>query len=105
MNLHGRIVCCGVVSQYDTSSPGPGPRGVPGLLVTKRVRMEGFIVMDRWEGHPGRRAEATDRLAGWVADGSLKVVEDVVEGIEGAPGALIDLLAGGNLGKRMVAVS
>ncbi|MPY92982.1 MAG: zinc-binding dehydrogenase [Acidimicrobiia bacterium] len=105
MNLQGRIVCCGVVSQYDTSNPGPGPRGVPGLLVTKRLRMEGFIVMDSWEGHPERRAEATERLAGWVADGRLEVVEDVVEGIEAAPGALVDLLAGGNLGKRLVKVA
>ena len=42
----GRIACCGVVSQYDTSTPGPGPRGVPGLLVNNRVRMEGFLVFD-----------------------------------------------------------
>jgi NADPH-dependent curcumin reductase CurA len=50
MNTHGRIVCCGVVSQYDTSSPGPGPgpgpRGIPGLLVNNRVRMQGFLIFD-----------------------------------------------------------
>lgn len=46
MNDHGRIVCCGVVSQYDTSNPAGGPRGVPGLLVNKRIRMEGFLVFD-----------------------------------------------------------
>lgn len=104
MNLRGRIVCCGVVSQYDTASPAPGPRGIPGLLVTKRLRMEGFIVMDSWEEDPGRRVEATRRLADWVAEGQLEAVEDVFEGIGSAPGALVDLLAGGNLGKRMVRV-
>ena len=46
MKPHGRIVCCGVVSQYDTSDPAPGPRGIPGLLVNNRVRMEGFLVFD-----------------------------------------------------------
>src|SRR6266566_1053458 len=51
MNTHGTIVCCGVVSQYDTAAPAPGPRSVPGLLVTKRLRMQGFLVTDyrdRW---------------------------------------------------------
>ena len=105
MNLGGRIVCCGVVSQYDTSNPEPGPRGVPGLIVTKRLRVEGFIVMDGWAEHPERRVEATDALAGWLADGSLRAFEDVVEGLDAAPGALVDLLAGGNVGKRMVHVS
>lgn len=101
MNLHGRIVCCGVVSQYDTADPAPGPRGVPGLLVTKRIRMEGFIVMDFFD----RRDQALDELAGWVAGGRLKPVEDIYDGLQRAPEALVDLLHGGNIGKRMVRVS
>lgn len=100
MNLHGRIACCGVVSQYDTATPGPGPRGVPGLLVTKRLRMEGFIVMDFFQ----KRAAATKELAGWIADGRLEVREDILEGLESAPGGLIGLLHGENIGKRMVRV-
>ena len=100
MNLHGRIACCGVVSQYDTATPGPGPRGVPGLLVTKRLRMEGFIVMDYFK----KRAAATKELAGWIADGRLQVREDILEGLESAPGGLIGLLHGENIGKRMVRV-
>jgi NADPH-dependent curcumin reductase CurA len=46
MNLHGRVVCCGVVSQYDTDGPPVGSRFVPGLLVVSRLRMEGFLVSD-----------------------------------------------------------
>jgi NADPH-dependent curcumin reductase CurA len=101
MNLFGRIVCCGVVSQFDTGSPSPGPRGVPGLLVTKRVRMEGFIVMDDF----AERATAEADLTEAVNAGELKVVEDVVEGLEQTPAALVGLLAGDNLGKRMVHVA
>ena len=68
MNLRGRIVCCGNVSQYDVEKPAPGPMAVPGLVVTKRLRMEGFIVMDFYD----RRAEAEARLARWVAEGRIK---------------------------------
>jgi len=101
MNLHGRVVCCGVVSQYDTATPAPGPRGVPGLIVTKRLRMEGFIVSDFFQ----QRAEATDQLARWIADGQLVVREDILEGLEAAPRGLIGLLHGENIGKRMVRVA
>src|SRR6185312_10857867 len=70
---HGRIVCCGAVSQYDNSTTGTGPRGVPGLLVNNRVRMEGFLVFDFAERYDEARAD----LAGWIADGTLtpKVTE------------------------------
>jgi NADPH-dependent curcumin reductase CurA len=100
MNLHGRVVCCGAVSQYDTANPPPGPSGVPGQLVVKRLRMEGFIVLDSVERWP--RAEA--ELAAWVARGELEVLEEVVDGLASAPRALIGLLAGDNVGKRLVRV-
>ena len=45
-NVGGRIACCGVVSQYDTDRPEPGPKGIPGLLVNKRINMRGFLVFD-----------------------------------------------------------
>jgi hypothetical protein len=101
MNLHGRIVCCGVVSQYDTGNPAPGPRGVPGLLVTKRLTMTGFIVGD--DAH--LMAAAERELPGWVEAGRIKVAEDILEGLEQAPRGLIGLLAGENFGKRMVKVA
>jgi len=100
MNSRGRVVCCGAVSQYDTATPTAGPRGVPGLIVVKRLKLEGFIVMDFYN----KRAEAEQRLAQWVAEGRLRVAEDIVDGLENAPRALCGLLAGENLGKRMVRV-
>lgn len=101
MNMGGRIVCCGNLSQYNAEKPGPGPMGVPGLLVVKRLRMEGFIVLDYLDTRA--RAEAT--LAAWVAEGRLKAVEDVVDGLENAPMALAAMFAGRNRGKLMVRVA
>jgi hypothetical protein len=100
MKLHGRISCCGAVSQYDVAAP-KSPAGVPGLLVVKRLRMEGFIVMD----FADKDAEAERDLSAWVKNGQLRVIEDVIDGLENAPRGLIGLLAGENRGKRMVRVS
>ena len=100
MNLGGRIVCCGAVSQYDTADQS-SPRGLPGLIVVKRLKMQGFIVMDYAE----HDAEAVAAITQWIADGKLQVIEDVIDGLENAPRALIGLLHGENRGKRMVRVA
>jgi NADPH-dependent curcumin reductase CurA len=99
MNLRGRIACCGAVSQYDTTEP-KSPAGIPGLLVVKRLRMEGFIVMD----FADQDADAERDLLAWSSSGELKVAEDILDGIEQAPAGLVGLLAGANRGKRMVRV-
>lgn len=101
MNVAGRIACCGVVSQYDTDSPEPGPKGVPGLLVNKRITMRGFLVFDFASEYPTAREE----IAGWLADGSLISLTDEVQDLAAAPEAFVDLLAGGNLGTRIVRLS
>jgi NADPH-dependent curcumin reductase CurA len=101
MNNHGRIACCGAVSQYDGAAPRHGPRGIPGLIVTKRLKMQGFIVMD----FHADRTKALADLESWVKSGQLKVPEDILDGLENTPKALIGLLAGDNFGKRMVRVS
>ena len=100
MNNRGRIACCGAISQYDGVPSAHGPRGVPGLIVVKRLIMQGFIVMDYMD----QGAAALADLQSWVASGKLKVQEDVIDGIENTPKALIGLLAGENRGKRMVRV-
>ncbi len=102
MNLMGRIACCGVVSTYDTASqPAHGPRGVPFQLVVKRLTMRGFIVSDFF----GKRDEALAQLRSWVEGGRLKVIENVIEGFENLPAALIGLLHGENRGKQMVRIA
>lgn len=98
MNLRGRIACCGAVSQYDGVPSAHGPRGVPGLIVVKRLTMQGFIVMDFMD----QRDQALADLQSWVRSGKLKVQEDVIDGLENTPHALIGLLAGENRGKRMI---
>jgi hypothetical protein len=100
MKNFGRIACCGAVSQYDGAAPPHGPRGVPGLIVTKRLTLRGFVVMD----FDDQREAALKDLQGWVASGQIKVQEDIIEGLENTPTALIGLLAGENRGKRMVKV-
>ena len=100
MNTFGRISCCGAISQYNTSTPQPGPFGVPGFLVTKRIRMEGFVVMDFYN----RRAEAQAALIRWLDEGKLQAPVDIVDGFEKMPSALAGMFAGQNRGKLMVRV-
>ena len=101
MNTHGRIVCCGAVSQYDTSTPGPGPRGIPGLLVNNRVRMQGFLVFDYADRFDQARAE----MGGWIDSGQLVPRVSEFEGLESAGQAFVELLAGGTIGTTIVRVS
>ena len=100
MKQRGRISCCGAVSMYD-GKPKPGPMGIPGLIVVKRLRMEGFIVSD----FAKLDADAEFDLSTWASDGRLTVVEDILDGLERAPEGLIGLLAGENRGKRMIRVA
>ena len=101
MNTHGRIVCCGAASQYDTASPQGGPRGVPGLLVNNRVRMEGFLVFD----YATRYDEGRTQLAEWVTSGRLAPRVTDYDGLESAPQAFVDLLAGTTVGTTVVRVA
>ena len=98
MNVGGRISCCGVVSQYDTDRPEPGPKGIPGLLINKRITMRGFLLFD----YADRYAEARQEVHGWLQSGQLKSLTDEVHGLAAAPDAFVDLLSGGNVGTRVV---
>src|SRR3954454_2616217 len=73
MNAHGRIVCCGTLSAYDTETPPAGPRAVPGLLISKRLRMEGFVVLDYVDRWPSATRE--------LARHDLVVLEEIVDGL------------------------
>ena len=98
--LHGRVVVCGAVSQYNNTSPVAGPSNYLSLLVN-RARMEGLVVFDYAE----RYQEAVAQMAHWIAEGTLKTREEVVEGIETFPDALLRLFKGENTGKLVLKVA
>ena len=101
MNNFGRIICCGAVSQYDQASPQNGPRGVPGLIVTKRLTLKGFIVMDF---NKKEQEEAEKNLLNWINEKKIIPAEDIMNGLESTPMALIGLLNGDNKGKRLIKI-
>jgi len=100
MKERGRIVCCGAVSQYDTSQPSGSPKGIPGLLVNKRIRMEGFLVFDFLKEYEAARKE----IKQLIEDRKIRPENDVFDGLAAAPSAFVDLLAGGNIGTRIIKV-
>jgi len=99
MRLHGRIVACGSISRYNATEALPGPRNLF-MVVTKRLRMQGFIVSDHADRYPAFLAE----VAPLVASGAIRYRETIVDGIERAPEAFIGMLAGENVGKMLVRV-
>jgi hypothetical protein len=96
MNVHSRIIVCGLISEYNATEPY-GYRSLRSVLVN-RIKMQGMIVFD-WRSRYG---EALKALAGMHAQGKLKTRESIVEGLENAPRGLIALLKGGNFGKQLV---
>jgi len=98
MNLHGRVVLCGMISGYNAAEP---MRGRFDLVLMKRLRVEGFIVLDYLPRFP----EAIGQLAEWMRAGTLVHRETVVEGLERAPEALNMLFDGANVGKLVLRVA
>jgi NADPH-dependent curcumin reductase CurA len=96
--LRGRVVLCGAIATYnDAEVEGPSNYRV---LIARRGRMEGFIILD----YVSRFPEAQLEIGGWVAEGKVKFKTHVVEGLERAPEALNLLFTGGNTGKVIVEV-
>jgi len=100
MNTFGRIALCGLISAYNASRAEGGPRNLR-LVLTQRLRMQGFIVFD----FAARYGEAMAALTGWYKDGRLTFVEDVRDGgIDAYPDVLTLLYTGGNRGKLVLKV-
>jgi NADPH-dependent curcumin reductase CurA len=99
LNARARIAICGQISQANDMQPSTGPRMWRHLLVA-RARVQGFLVFD----YAARYGPALEQLAGWVRSGQIKYREDIIEGFENMPRALIGLFRGENLGKRLVKV-
>ncbi|WP_026909982.1 NADP-dependent oxidoreductase [Patulibacter minatonensis] len=100
LRMNGRIAVCGMISQYNATEPPAGPRNLARLIQT-RGTIQGFLVLDHYD----LRDEFVQRAAGWIRDGHLRYEETVVEGLEHAPDAMRDLLAGKNTGKMLVRIA
>jgi NADPH-dependent curcumin reductase CurA len=104
LNDFARIPVCGLIAQYTASTPPPGPDRLPELMravLSKRLTLRGYISTD----YAAMRAEAVAALRGWLREGKLHYREDITEGLENAPEALIAMLDGRNFGKVLVRVS
>ena len=95
MNLHGRVVLCGLISGYTREDPTPASFG---LLLIKRLRVEGFIVLD----YASKFMDAGKQLGMWKMTGKLKDKHTLVKGLEKAPDAINMLFRGDNIGKLIV---
>lgn len=105
LNIGARVPVCGFIAHYNEAGAPAGPDRLPAVhaaLLQKRIRMQGFIVLD----HHGERFDAFRReMARRVADGAVVLHEDIVDGLENAPAALRGLLEGRHLGKLVVRVA
>ncbi|KAF8730814.1 hypothetical protein HU200_016677 [Digitaria exilis] len=99
MRRAGRVVVCGMISQYTLEKPD----GLRNLfcIIPKAVRVEGFNVSGYFDVY--ERFE--EEMVGYIKEGKVAVVEDVAEGIERAPAALVGLFSGRNVGKQLVALA
>jgi NADPH-dependent curcumin reductase CurA len=97
---HGRIVLCGQISAYNDDDHQPGPRNLM-HIITRRVRMEGFIMIDFLE----HIEEATTALGSWVMEGKIAWREDIQTGFENIPATFLRLFEGQNEGKQLLKLS
>jgi NADPH-dependent curcumin reductase CurA len=97
MKDFGRLVECGMIAAYNEVGPVAGPASM-NLIVTRRLLVKGFIILDHWE----RRGEFLAEVEPLVASGTVKAPETVVEGLEQAPDALLRLFKGEHVGKLLV---
>ncbi|XP_044500517.1 2-alkenal reductase (NADP(+)-dependent)-like [Mangifera indica] len=99
MRVNGRIAVCGMISQYNLKQP----EGVHNLMhiIPNRIRIKGFAAFDYY----GQYSQFLDQVLPMIREGKIVYVEDIVEGLENAPGALIGLFTGRNFGKQVVLVA
>jgi NADPH-dependent curcumin reductase CurA len=104
LNPFARIPVCGLISMYNATTLLPGPILLPHLMraiLTKRLTFRGFIFSD----FAARHEDFMRDVSAWVGEGRIKYREDMVQGLENAPRALIGLLRGENFGKVLVQVA
>ncbi|MFP5307311.1 MAG: NADP-dependent oxidoreductase [Gammaproteobacteria bacterium] len=97
MAWFGRVIQCGTLSIASWVPPPAGPRNEREIL-TRRLRMEGFVIFD----HVQRFDDTAAQLAAMLARGELRYAEDISSGLAEAPQALVDIYAGRNHGKKLI---
>lgn len=105
LNTSARVPVCGLVSGYNATNLPEGPDRLPllmGTILKKRIRMQGFIIAQDY-GH--RIDEFQQEMGRWVQEGKIHYREQVTEGLDAAPEALIGLLEGKNFGKVVIRVA
>jgi len=100
LNRFARIAICGQISQYNAQKLEQGPR-LLWKLIEKQAKIEGFLVFQ----YVSQFREATQQLSEWIESGELKYRERIVDGLENAPRAFLEMLQGENIGKQLVKVS
>ncbi|HLS69299.1 MAG TPA: NADP-dependent oxidoreductase [Kiloniellales bacterium] len=104
LNAHARVPVCGLISQYNATSLPEGPDRLSwlmGEILRKKLRFQGFIIFDTF-GHLYQ--EFAEEMNSWVASGKIRYREEIIDGLERAPAALVGLLKGENFGKRVIRV-
>ena len=99
MNVKGRIPTCGLISQYNATEPVPGPYH-NAIILMQRLRVEEFIVLDFAARYP----EAIAALGQWMAEGKIKVLTEIVDGLEHALQMVKKLYTGTNTCKLLIRV-
>ena len=100
MNRHGRVALCGAISGYNATDRAPGPDNLTNLI-TRSLTLEGFTLGDHFDKAPA----FADVVTPWFREGKLAYDETVVDGIENAVQAFLDMMRGANTGKMVVRVS
>jgi NADPH-dependent curcumin reductase CurA len=100
MNTFGRVVVCGLISQYNATAPVPGPSNFA-AVISKRLKIQGFLATD----HASKIKEMVTNFTQWHISGKLKYRVEIVRGLESAPTAINKLFDGSNTGKLMIEVS
>jgi NADPH-dependent curcumin reductase CurA len=99
LRVYGRVIACGAISRYNDERAEPGPRNLF-LMVTKRLRLQGFIVFDHYD----RFGDFAAEVGPWFASGEIIHRETILDGLENVPAAFAGLFRGENIGKMLVRV-
>jgi NADPH-dependent curcumin reductase CurA len=96
MNAHGRIIVCGMIADYNTDKPSPGPNWIN--MIRRRLTIQGFAMPDHWDNVPAMM----EKLSVYLMDGKIKYRAHKLNGLESAIEGINLLFTGGNTGKLMV---